>query len=367
MPGESCNLPADGPKIQLPHFMVFTIFIAFFSLISLIILHEFGHFILAKKFGVKVEEFGIGIPPKIFGKKIGETIYSLNLLPFGAFVKLYGEDAERPEERIKNLRSFSQKTIWQRALIIFGGVVSFWIISFLVLSFVPTGVAISVVQNNSPAAIAGLGQGDIIEKIKVNGVEYLIFTIEETQKIIQKNRGKEIDLVIQRGKKRINLLVIPRVSPPPGEGALGIGLSYGPAQRSYPLYQAPARGFLRTVEFTFEVLKGWGRAIFNAIKGVPTGVQVMGLVGIFSLFVEIAKLGSSYFLLFLALISIYIALFNLLPIPALDGGKLLFLGIEAIRKKPIPQKIEKRINAFFFTLLIFLMIWVTIKDIAQLF
>jgi len=342
--------------------MLFNILIVFFTLVALASLHEFGHFILAKRFGVKVEEFGIGIPPRIFGKKIGETTYSLNLLPLGAFVKLYGE-----EEREKDPRSFSQKSIWQRTLIVVGGVVSFWIISFLILSFVPTGVTISAVQDNSPAAIVGLSQKDIIEKVKVNGVEYSIFTIGDAQKIINKNRGKEIILVIQQGKERIDIPVIPRVLPPPGEGALGIGLSYGPAQRSYPLYQAPVRGFLRTVEFTLEVLKGWGRAILNATRGVPTGVQVMGVVGIFSLFAEIAKLGGSHFLLFLALISIYIALFNILPIPALDGGRLLFLGIEKIKGHPIDQKVEKNINSFFFALLLLLMIFVTIKDIAQLF
>lgn len=325
-------------------------------------MHEFGHFILAKKFGVRVEEFGIGYPPRLIGKKIGETIYSINLLPFGAFVKIYGE-----EKREKDPRSFSQKSIWQRALIILGGCISFWVISFLIFSFVPTGVTIATVQEGSPAANVGLAQKDIIEKIKVNEDEYLIFTIEDAQKIIQKYKGKEIVLVLQRGKETINISAIPRISPPSGEGALGIGLSYGPAQRNYPLFKAPLRGLLRTGEFTLGILKGWGRAILNAIRGVPTGVQVMGPIGIFSLFAEITKLGVSYFLLFLALISIYLALFNLLPIPVVDGGRLLFLGIEKIKGGPIPQKIEQRINTFFFALLIALIIWVTIKDVSSLF
>ncbi|GAH75098.1 unnamed protein product, partial [marine sediment metagenome] len=107
------------------------ILIVFISLIGLIILHEFGHFAIAKKFGVRVEEFGIGYPPRIFGKKIGETLYSLNLLPFGAFVKIYGE-----EGGIESAHSFTGKPIWQRALIILGGVVSFWIISAILLSIV---------------------------------------------------------------------------------------------------------------------------------------------------------------------------------------------------------------------------------------
>jgi regulator of sigma E protease len=342
--------------------MFLTILITFISLISLIVLHELGHFILAKKFGVKVEEFGIGYPPRIFGKKIGETVYSINLLPFGAFVKILGE-----EERLDDPRSFNKKPIWQRVLIILGGVASFWIISFLILSFIPTGVTISVIKENSPAALAGLTPGDVIEKIKIDTTEYSIFKIEETQKIINKNRGKEIILVILRDKERKDISVIPRISPPPGEGSLGIGLGYGPIQRNYPLYQIPVKGFLRTVEFTFEVIKGWVDAISNFIKGAPTNVQVMGPVGIFTLSADILKLGTNYFLLFLALLSIYIALFNILPIPALDGGKLLFLGIEKFKGKPINPKIEQNITVVFFALLVILAIWATIKDITKLF
>src|SRR4030042_2621868 len=111
--------------------MILTIFIVFFSLIGLVVLHELGHFIMAKRFGVKVEEFGVGLPPRIFGKKFGETIYSINLLPFGAFVKIYGE-----EKSIEDYRSFSQKPIWQRVFIIIGGVVVFWIVAFVILSIV---------------------------------------------------------------------------------------------------------------------------------------------------------------------------------------------------------------------------------------
>jgi len=165
----------------------------------------------------------------------------------------------------------------------------------------------------------------------------------------------------------LGISVIPRVSPPPGEGALGIGLGYGAAERNYPLYEAPVKGLLRTYEFTLEIPIGWGTAISNVIKGQPTGVQVMGPVGIFSLFSEVLKGGTALFFLFLALISLYMAVFNILPIPALDGGKLLFLGIEAIRRKPVSQKVEQNVTAFFFGLLILLMIFVTIKVVSRLF
>jgi len=342
--------------------MIFSIIIVLFSLIGLMVLHEFGHFVIAKKCGVKVEEFGIGYPPRLFGKKIGETIYSINLLPFGAFVRMPGEI-----EHLEDSRSFFKKPVWQRILIVVGGVVSFWIISFLIFSLVPSGVAISGIQENSPAFVAGLKVGDIVEKITVGNSDYYVFKISDAQKIINDNKGREININIQRGKERLGISVIPRVSPPPGEGALGIGLGYGAAERNYPLYEAPVKGLLRTYEFTLEIPIGWGTAISNVIKGQPTGVQVMGPVGIFSLFSEVLKGGTALFFLFLALISLYMAVFNILPIPALDGGKLLFLGIEAIRRKPVSQKVEQNVTAFFFGLLILLMIFVTIKDVSRLF
>ncbi|HXK31924.1 MAG TPA: M50 family metallopeptidase [Candidatus Paceibacterota bacterium] len=342
--------------------MVLTILIVFFSLIGLIVFHELGHFFVAKKFGVKVEEFGIGFPPRIFGKKIGDTIYSLNLLPLGAFVKMPGEI-----EHSDDPRSFFKKPILQRIAIVIGGVVSFWIVSFIIFSFIPMGVAVSGVTTSSPAEAVGLKTADVIEKITVGNINYPIFWISDAQKIINNNKGNEIILDIKRGKETLNISVTPRVSPPQNEGALGVGLGYGPTERNYPLYQAPLKGFLRTCEFTVEIPVGWGNAISTAIKRQPTGVEVMGPVGIFKLFFNALKEGGRYFFLFLALISLYMAVFNILPIPALDGGKLLFLVIEAVRKKPISQKIEQNITAVFFSLLLLLMVFVTIKDVIRLF
>lgn len=326
------------------------------------VLHEFGHFILAKFFGVKVEEFGLGYPPRLIGKKFGETLYSLNLLPFGAFVKIPGE-IEKTEDK----RSFSSQPVSKRTLIALGGVLSFWIISFLIFSFVPTGVAISYIQDNSPVFLAGLKVGDVMEKITVDSVDYSIFRINDAQRVINNSKGMEIIIDIQRGKEKLNIPVVPRISPPPGEGPLGVALGYGVAERNYPLYEAPFKGFLRTYDFTLEILTGWRTAISNAIKGKPTGVQMMGPIGIFSLFSEALKGGVKLFLLFLALISLYIAFFNILPIPSLDGGKILFLGIEAVRKKPVNPKIEQNITTTSFLFLIALSIWIAIKDISRLF
>lgn len=357
--------------------MVLIIIIAFFSLISLIIIHELGHFLLAKRFGVKVEEFGIGYPPRLFGKKIGETIYSINLLPFGAFVKIYGQ-----EKRIEDPRSFTTKPFWQKVLIIVAGVISFWIVAAILLSIVmgigvPTiiqdeenqglvdpKIQITAIASNSPAEKAGLKPGDTI--MGISGTD--INKVKEVQGFTQAHKGEEIILTIRRGKEVFDVSLVPRVSPPENEGAMGVALART-ALKSYPWYQAPIKGIVATGNLTLMIIKVWGTTIMNLFqgKGVPAGVEVKGIVGIFGLFIQVGGMGASYFLQFIAMISVSLALINILPIPALDGGWLLFLVIEKLKGRPLNQKIVQNISLVFFFLLIALMIWVTIKDIAQLF
>lgn len=362
--------------------MVLTILIAFASLIGLIVLHEFGHFIWAKHFGVKVEEFGIGIPPRIFGRKIGETIYSLNLLPIGAFVRLYGE-----EENIKNPRSFTGKPIWQRALIIAGGVVTFWIVAFILLTVIagkwglPTAVEddashglidskvqIIKVLPESPAEQAGLEMGDIIKQLTINNYQLSIDKVKQVQEFTEINKGKEVILTVQRGKEVFETSLVPRISPPEEEGPIGIGLARI-ANKTYSWYEAPVQGAIVTATTTIAIPYVLGGILWKAIKGKPIKekVELRGPVGIGEMMSRAAEQGISHFLYFLAMISIFLAVFNILPIPVVDGGKLLFLGIEKVRGKPINEKFEQNISAVFFFLLITLMIWVTIKDIARLF
>lgn len=361
--------------------MILTIVIAFISLIGLIVIHEFGHFVLAKKFGVKVEEFGIGYPPRLFGKKIGETLYSLNLLPFGAFIKMPGEI-----EKIDGQRSFSAQPVAKRALIAFGGVLSFWIMAAILFGIVfglGTQVAISDEENhnlinpkvqiaalaaNSPAEKAGIKAGDTILSVGLkNQIEKLeINKVKEIQEFTDTNLGKEIILTIERGKEIFDVSLIPRVSPPPSEGAMGVAL-VRTAIKSYPWYLAPWQGISATANMTVAIIQGYYQAIANVVKGLPSGVQLMGPVGVFHLLTQATDLGINYYLQFVGMIAIYIALFNILPIPAVDGGKLLFLGIEAVKRKPVSQKVEQNITTVFFTLLIILAIFVTIKDVMRIF
>jgi len=353
--------------------------IAFISLMIVIILHELGHFVLAKKFGVRVDEFGVGFPPRLFGKKFGETLYSVNLLPFGAFVRIFGEEGETGPG------SFSQKPIWQRSLIVLGGVIVFWIVAAILLSIVMglgANIAISDEDNSaqnpkvqitalsptSPALLAGLKAGDsIISITSSDNQNYAISKVKEIQQLTENYKGQELIFTVERGKEILNIAIKPRVSPPQNEGPLGVSLMRTTI-KSYPWYIAPLEGIKATWNLTVIIFQGWIQALSNVFqRQQQTEVQLMGPIGIFSTFVQVGQLGVAYFLQFIALISIHLALFNILPIPVVDGGRLFFLFLEAIRKKPINLQLEQKINMVFFSLLIFMMIWVTIKDVIRLF
>ncbi len=366
--------------------MFLTILIVITSIIILMAIHEFGHFILAKKFGVRVDEFGIGYPPRIFGKKYGQTFYSLNLLPLGAFVKIYGDEADPfiqgESSKGKDPQSFNSKTVFQRSLILFGGVASFWIIAFILLSFVfATGtpkaisddvqalgarVQITSVAAGSPAQKAGIIPGDIIIKVKSQKSKVKsIDKIKEVQEFIETAKGEEIVVVVQRGNDILDLTLTPRVSPPEGEGAMGVGL-VRTVMMKYSWLEAPIRGAEAVLAITFLIIKGLYQAAEGLIFGLPSKAQVVGPIGLGTMMAQAVQLGLGYFLQFIATISIYLAVFNLLPIPALDGGRLLFLSFEKIKGRPINQRIEQKINTLFFFLLVGLMILVTIKDISRL-
>ena len=359
--------------------MIISILIIIFSFLFLMVLHEFGHFIIARKFGVKVEEFGVGYPPRLFGKKIGDIFYSVNLIPFGAFVKVEGET-----EDIESSSSFSNKPLYQKFLIVLGGVLSFWLVAFLIFSLIsvlgqPTLVSdeenfqnakivILDVAKSSPGAISGLKQGDIILAIRTDGDFININKVSQLQSLVKEMAGKEIVLKIQRNKEILEKKVMVRENPPASEGPIGIVLGRLVFTKT-PFYKAPIEGLKQTVSITWRMTNFLFSFLKNLIlhQKVLKGVELMGPVGVGVMFNNALNVGFSYFLWLLGIISINFAIFNLLPIPALDGGKILFLVIEAIRKKPVRQDLEQKITIFCFALLITLMILVTFKDIKKLF
>lgn len=365
--------------------MIGTLIIAFFSLIALMVIHEFGHFIIAKKFGVRVDEFGIGYPPRIFGKKIGETIYSLNLLPLGAFVKIYGE-----EGGVDDYRSFMNLKIWQRVLIVIGGVAAFWIAAIILFSVVfaigtdlPVGdqdvsgltnpkISVIAVMANSPAEKAGMKIGDVILQVKSNryesaqaGPEVLkVEKIKDFQDFTKSHAGEQVTLTVQRQGQTLDLSFSPRLTSPQNEGPVGVGLErMATLIKKYPWYQAPIQGAVYTWQTTVNALGGLYQVFANLFsgQGVPQGAEFAGPLGITVFLARAADYGAGFFLYFISVISVFIAIFNLFPIPALDGGKLIFLALEKIMKKPVPAKVEQNITAIFFIILIAMSIFITIK------
>ncbi|MEF8847131.1 MAG: M50 family metallopeptidase, partial [Candidatus Paceibacterota bacterium] len=361
--------------------MILTILVAIFALVALMVLHEFGHFALAKKFGADVEEFGVGYPPRLFGKKFGETVYSINLIPFGAFVKIKGEQGG-----IEEFGSFSEKALWQRALIILGGVIMFWVVAAVLLSVVlylgmPTAVSdaatdveqpevkIGQVMRDSPAAKSGLKPLDTIVQMSAGNETIYPTKVKEVQEFTKAHQGEEITLTLDRWGDVREETVTPRINPSEGEGAMGITLART-AVKSYPAWKSPIMGTRLCFSMTIGAVKGLGGLVGQLFqgKGMPPGSEPMGPIGIFSFLNQTAQAGVANFLRFVALISIFLAIFNILPIPALDGGKLVFLGIEAVRGEPVSPEIEEKITNFFFGLLLLLMLIVTIKfDIPRLF
>ncbi|MBI4117131.1 MAG: RIP metalloprotease RseP [Parcubacteria group bacterium] len=346
----------------------------------LVLVHEAGHFYVAKKAGMKVEEFGFGFPPRLFGIKRGETVYSINLIPFGGFVKIYGEDGEDRG----NSRSFASKPAGRRAQVIVAGVLMNFLLAAVLLGFgnflglriglagnedfAAKDIKIQIIQvsQNSPARAAGLKALDEIRRLQKDGDALEPKSVEEVQGFVKKYGGEEIDLIIARNGEEIDLKLVPRKNPPAGQGAIGVNLAKTGVV-SYPWYEAIWRGIRDTGVMAVNILIALGVFFKNLFVNSSLIGDVSGPVGVAVLTGQAAGLGFNYLLQFVALLSINLAVLNIIPFPALDGGRLLFIGIEKLKGSPIPKKIEGLVNAAGFAFLIALMIWITIKDVSKFF
>jgi regulator of sigma E protease len=341
--------------------MLLTILIFIIILGLLVFVHELGHFVMAKRAGMAVEEFGFGFPPRLFGIKRGETTYSINWIPLGGFVKIVGEDGENPN----NPRSFGSKNFFARFSTLAAGVTMNMIFAWILLSIalgmgLPNGsVEVSSVHENSPAINAELMVGD--QLVKVNGTE--IFSPDQLQTLTKENAGKDTTYTIKRGEETFDKQMVPRENPPEGQGALGVTLR--PGTSSYPWYEAPLKGLEVTWRYFWATIMAFGTIIGNLVVGEPAGVEVTGPVGIAKLTGDVAALGFVYLLQFTAILSINLAIINAVPFPALDGGRLLFLVIEKIRGRKMNPLVEQWTNTIGFALLLLLMLIVTIKDVSS--
>jgi len=334
---------------------------------------------MAKKMGVKVEEFGIGLPPKLFGIKKGETLYTVNLLPIGGFVKLYGEEYNEIEDSkgksrlaLTN-RTFVNKKPWQKTLIVLGGVIGNFLLGWFIFSYlvtqgvpVPTNkVVVEKVTKNSPAYSAGLQENDIITKLTFENNTINLTSsntlIEETKKFA----GKEIMFSVLRDQQQLTVNIIPRVDPPKGEGPLGISISSYIVKR-YPWYSAPFYGLMEAFNITYKITSELGKMFFGFITFHKQNVDVAGPIGIANLAGQAVKFGRNAFLEFLALLSLNLAIINILPFPALDGGRLIFVLYEGLTKRKPNKNFEKYTNLIGFIMLLSLAALITVSDIVKL-
>ena len=349
-----------------------TIILFLITLAILILSREFGHFIVAKKSGVRVDEFGFGFPPNIAKFKKGETTYSLNLIPFGGFVKIHGEEGQDAQDT----RSFGSKPIWTRSLIISAGVIFnialAWILitaGFFVgmpvgVSSAPKGaeiknqkVVILQIAKNSPAETAGILAGD----------ELIGFSqVEEVSNFINQNAGKEIEIKYKRNGEILSANITPRVNPPKGEGAIGIAMD-GVGTVKLPIHRAIIEGAVMTYNIVIGTAVSLFGFVVGAIKGTVGLSAISGPIGIAGIAGSAAKFGFVYFLSFIAFLSINLAIINILPFPALDGGRLLFLLIEKIKGSPVSPKISSVVHGAGMAILLTLMLVITYRDILKLF
>lgn len=376
----------------------------------LVLVHEFGHFFSAKRFGIRVDEFGFGFPPKLFGIKKGETEYTINALPFGGFVKIFGEDPRDVEPKKNNFeeadmlnveffenkeipkvddfsRSLIAKPRWQQAIVMFAGILANFILAWFLFSIgfmsgLPTSVGASpkgsILENihltvvstlpGSPAEISGLKSGDKI--IEVKSADDFISEInpETFKSFIVSHPDKEIEIGYTRGQdKNVYVAkVIPKTKEENGQPMIGISMDQiGVAK--LPFFKAFWEGLKLDVYVTKATTIGLYNLVVDAVRGQASMAQVTGPVGMVGIVGDAYKFGFSYLLSFAALISINLAIINLIPFPALDGGRLLFLLIEKIKGSRINPKFAGIANTVGFFILIALMLLVTYHDIVKLF
>lgn len=352
----------------------------------LVLIHELGHFLVARWIGVHVEEFGLGLPPRIWGTKIGSTEYTLNWLPIGGFVRLAGEDAEPPvisrQSSDKNLKADSRKLksfFWARskkersAILIAGVAMNFALAVFITAGLLISGVKeasdsvhIDRVVLGSPAEKAGFRENDIVRSAAIfPQTPTNIIEPSDLIGFVGAHKGTEIVVIIERDGKAMTLRATPRVDVPPGEGPLGVAVS-DLVVRRYSLAQAPGKALSINITRARDMLVSLGTTVWRLITLRPPQADVAGPIGIAQVTGQAVKFGWQAVLEFASILSLNLAVLNILPIPALDGGRLAFVFLEKALGRKIRPAFEKSTHQIGMIILLGLILLVSINDILRL-
>lgn len=356
--------------------MIWTILLFLLILSVLVLGHEWGHYFAAKRMGMKVDEFGLGFPPRLWAwkRKDGMEV-SLNMIPLGGFVKIKGESGD---DEVTAIDSFASKSILRRFTVLVAGVVMNLVMAWVIFTVgfwvgIPAvtdggitggtvtneGVTIFDVMKDSPGATAGMQVGD-----RVVSIDKVVYTDSEAARLALAP-GETHHVVLARGGKEVDVEVTASLLESLGHEAIGIEL-LKTGTVHFPWYQAPWRGMKQTVESTVAIFAALGGLIAGIFSHNGVGAAVSGPVGIAVVTGQVAKMGFAHILQFAAMLSLNLAVLNVLPIPALDGGRVGFLFIEAIRRKKASVKFESTVHGIGFALLMLLVIFVTFKDILGL-
>lgn len=369
--------------------VIFDILIFLIVLSIVVFVHEFGHFLAAKLTGVKVEEFGIGFPPKIWKKKIGETEYFFGALPFGGYNKIYGMDEIDPEKD-KDPKAYESHGFWAKALICLGGVIMNLIFAVILFYFLVIGSGFKMSQtmildnykfpfgaqithplivgvyDNSPAQLAGLKARDVVLSVDGKDMDSATQFIAE----IDSKLGQSVNMVVVDGitNQTTTLAIIPRTAVTADQGPLGVAL----ADISYLDYTNITDkifcGFEHTYNFVDYSVVAMGSLISSSVKEKsvePLASSMSGPVGIFAITKVVSREGIVALINLVALLSIALGVSNLIPIPAMDGAKTIFVGLEAINKKIFSKDLQMKVEQVGMIFLIILALVIVFKDFFQ--
>ncbi|MBI2019444.1 site-2 protease family protein [Candidatus Daviesbacteria bacterium] len=362
--------------------MFLSIIIFIITLLVLVLIHEFGHFLMAKRFGIKVLEFGFGIPPRAIGKKIGETIYSLNWLLLGGFVRLLGEDEESPVgKKGTSERDFRAKSVGQRIAVVVAGVAMnlflAWVLFYIVIAgqgfkiiypVMEPAVYIAQLEKDFPAQQAGVEVGEKLAAVDEKEVK----DIESARNLIKSKDQTPTTLTLTDSDGN-NLRKVTLTPKKTEKGDVLIGVVFSPIP--FREYKSVPEKLFSGITYSWDLTRitfiGLGKVVSQLITGDfgQASKAVSGPVGLAAVTGSILSAGWAAifpYLWFVGVISLTLAIFNVLPIPALDGGRLLFLLIEAVTRKKVKEDIERTVHQVGFAILIALALLVTYSDIRKL-